>query len=61
MCRDIRILWIGSSMRYFLDIMGIQGFCVFSSFCNTLIIQSCTLVFRIVKYSHSFVDVDMID
>ena len=40
-------------MRYFLDIVGILGFCdfmIFSNCRNTLILQSCTLCFsRIVE------------
>ena len=47
MRRDVRVLGIGSIVRYFLSIMGILGFCdfvIFLSRCNTLILHSCTLL-----------------
>ena len=50
-------------MRYFIAIVGILRFCdfmIFLSHRNTLIFQSCNLVFRIVKDSLSFVYVDII-
>ena len=62
MCR-LRVLWIESFVRYFSDIMGTVGFCdffIFPSRCNTLLFQSCTLVFRIVKDFFLFVDVGII-
>ena len=48
MCRDVRVLGIESFVRYFIGIMDILGFwdlVHFPSRCNTLILQSCTLVF----------------
>ena len=50
-------------MIYFLDIMGVLRFCYFVIFPNrrnTLILQSCTLVFRIVERFLSSVDVCII-
>ena len=50
-------------MRYFLDIIGILGFYdifIFPGLRNSLILQSHTLIFEIVKYSISSVDVGMI-
>ena len=32
MCKDVRFLWIGSFVRYFLGIVGILGFCDFVIF-----------------------------
>ena len=52
MCTDVRVLGIKSFVRYFLSIVGIIRFCDFMFFpsCrNTLILQSCTPVFRIVE------------
>ena len=46
MCREIRVLGIGSIIRCFLGIVGMQGFCAFVNFPslhNTLMLQSCTL------------------
>ena len=50
-------------MRYFSDIVGILRFyyfMIFPNHRNTLILQSCTLVFRIVKDSFLSVDVGII-
>ena len=63
-CTDVRVLRIESSVRYFLGIVGILGFCnfvfFFSSRRNTLIFQSCTLVDRIEKDSISSMDINII-
>ena len=62
MCR-LSVLWIESFVRYFSDIVGILRFCdfmIFSSRRNTLILPSCTLVFRIVKDDFLSVDVGII-
>ena len=48
----VRVLGIESFVRYFISIVGIIRFCdfmFFPSHHNTLILQSCTLVFRIVE------------
>ena len=61
MCAEIYGFY---GLRVLLDIFLIswvsKGFVFFPSCCNTLIIQSCTLVFRIVNILSS-VNVDMID
>ena len=49
MCKDVRVLEIESFERYFLDIVGILGFCdfmIFYNYLNTLIFQSYTLGFQ---------------
>ena len=45
MCKDVRVLGIRSTGRYFFDIVGILGFFYFMTFLsrrNILILQSST-------------------